>query len=224
MAITVLHPKRKKQVLGVLFDMDGVILDTEKLYTRFWQEAAQALGFPMTREQALAMRSLNRDVGRRKMERFFGPAVDYNLVRNERIRRMDEYVDRHGVEAKPGIRELLDALDDRGIPAAVTTSSPMERVERYLSPLGLLHRFREICTGYDVPRGKPEPDIYLLGAERIGVKPGNCIALEDSQAGLLSAFRAGCMEIFIPDQDPLREDMDPFAWGESLADVITLLP
>ena len=73
MSLEMLHPQWKRNIRGVLFDMDGVIVDTERLYTRFWQEAAQAFGCPMTREQALGMRSLNRDTAKEKMESYFGP-------------------------------------------------------------------------------------------------------------------------------------------------------
>jgi len=205
--------------------MDGVILDTEKLYTRFWQEAAQALGYPMTRGQALQMRSLNRDAGEARLQSFFGKEISYHAVRQERIRRMDAYIDTHGVEAKPGIRELLEALESRGIPTAIATSSPMERTERYLGQLGLYHRFTRICSGYQVPRGKPAPDIYLFAAESLSLPPQDCLALEDSPAGILSADWAGCMSVLIPDQDSLSPDMLPrlYACADCLTDVIDLL-
>ena len=118
MALEMLHPEWKKPVLGVLFDMDGVIVDTERLYTIFWQMAANQLGYPMTREQALGMRSLNRDTAKAKMESYFGPGTSYEAIRTRRIELMDPYVAEHGVDPKPGIYELLDALDARGIPAA----------------------------------------------------------------------------------------------------------
>lgn len=225
MAVTVYHPQKRRPVLGVLFDMDGVILDTEKLYTRFWQEAACALGYPMTREQALQMRSLNREAGAAKLQSFFGENISYHAVRQERIRRMDAYIDVHGVEAKTGIQELLDALEARGILTAIATSSPMERTERYLRQLSLYHRFTKICSGYQVPRGKPAPDIYRFAAESLSLPPENCIALEDSLAGILSAYRAGCMSVLVPDQDSLSPDMLPylFACAGSLTDVIELL-
>lgn len=218
-------PQWQKPIRGVLFDMDGLILDTERLYTRFWQEAAHAFDCPMTREQALGMRSLNRDTAKEKMESFFGPDTPYAAIRELRIRLMDEYITENGVEAKPGIRELLDALDAHGIPAAVTTSSSLERVNANLSKLNLLNRFARICQGSDVPTCKPEPEIYLYGAASLGLPPENCIALEDSPAGILSAYRAGCMPIMVPDQDQPDEKTRGFlfAKADSLADIIRLL-
>ena len=212
-------------VRGVLFDMDGIVLDTEKLYGRFWQEAAIALGYPMTWEQALGMRSLSRSAGQAKLESYFGHGISIEKVRAKRIELMDRYIEENGVEAKPGITELLDFLDEKGIPRAITTSSPRERVERYLEPLGLLKRFDKICTGYDVAKGKPEPDIYLYGAQSIGIEPKHCIALEDSPAGVLSAFRAGCMTVMVPDMDQPDDDTlgRLYAKADSLFDLVMLI-
>lgn len=218
--------KEKSPVRGVLFDVDGVILDTECLYSRFWMEACHFYGFPMTREQSLQMRSLNKTAGQEKLHALFGPAADYAVIRQKRIALMDAFVEKEGVAPKPGIYALLDALDTRGIPCAITSSSPRLRLESYLTPLNLYHRFAKVVSGYDVPRGKPEPDIYLRGAAELGLQPGECLALEDSPAGILSAYRAGCLPVMIPDQDQPNEDTLWMlcAMADNLADVIELLP
>lgn len=212
-------------VRGVLFDMDGVILDTETLYARFWREAATALGHTMSYEQALGMRSLSSIAGQAQLERYFGKGVSRAEFRAKRIELMDAYVDVHGVDLKPGIRELLDFLDEQGIKTAITTSSPLERVERYLGPHGLLQRFQRLCSGTEVAHGKPEPDIYLFGAACLGLKPEECIAIEDSPAGVLSAYRAGCMTVMVPDLDQPDGETEKllFAKADSLKDLITLV-
>lgn len=225
MAYTVLRQGEKPLIRGVLFDMDGVVLDTEKLYSRFWQEAAVALGYPMTQEQALGMRSLNRDAGQAQLEKYFGPGVSHPQVRMKRIELMEAYIEEHGVDPKPGVMELLTYLKEQGITTAITTSSPIERVRRYLDRLGYTDGFDRLCTVYEVPKGKPEPDIYLYGAASLGLKPEECLALEDSPAGLLSAYRAGCLPVMVPDQDPPTQQTMPllFALADSLTDVIGLL-
>ena len=213
-------------IRGVLFDMDGLVLGTEGLYCRFWREAAQSLGFPMTREQALGMRSLTREAGQQRLWDWFGPEADYDAVRRVRIERMDAYVANHPVAAKPGIEELLDALDELGIPKAIASSSPHDRIRAYLTPLGLYHRFDQICSSRDVAHGKPAPDIYRLAAARLGVPAESCLALEDSPTGILSAYRAGCRCILVPDQDQPDSQTQSLLWAkaDTLADVMELLP
>lgn len=212
-------------IKGILFDMDGLILDTEKLYTRFWQEAANALGYPMTREQAIGMRSLNREIGAAKLQSYFDRPIDYETVRNKRIELMNAYIDKEGVEAKPGILELLSYLKEKGIKTAIATSSPIERTTKYLASVGLENAFDELISGYMVKKGKPYPDIYVLAAEKLGLKPKECLALEDSRSGLLSASRAECYPVMIPDQDEPTPETEEilFAKVNNLECIISLL-
>lgn len=213
-------------IRGVLFDMDGLVLDTEVLYCRFWREAAKSLGFPMTRAQALSMRSLTREAGQQRLREWFGPDAEYDTFHRVRIERMDAYVAEHPVQAKPGIGTLLDALDRLGIPKAITSSSPHGRIQAYLTPLGLYQRFDQICSSRDVAQGKPAPDIYLLGAARLGLPPEDCLALEDSPTGALAAYRAGCRCILVPDQDQPDSQTQSLLWAkaDTLADIVQLLP
>ena len=227
MAVTYYHPEwgAERPIRGVLFDMDGLVLDSEILYTRFWMEAAKDLGYPMTLPQALGMRSLNRDAGQEKLREYFGPEISYPQVRSRRIELMDAYIAEHGIALKPGIRELLDYLKEAGIACAITSSSPMANIQRHLSAHDLLHRFDRLCSGYDVPNGKPAPDIYLHGAAALGLKPETCLALEDSPTGILSAYRAGCLPVMIPDQDQPDPSTQTilYACADFLTDVISIL-
>lgn len=224
MAIT-LYNENTPRIRGVLFDMDGLVLDTEKLYTRFWMEACQFYGFPMTREQALKMRAANSRLSEENLHSFFGPAADYRKCRAKRIELMDAYIEEQGVEPKTGIYELLDYLDSAGIPAAITSSSPVERIEKHLRSLNLFHRFQKVCSGYDVPWGKPAPDIYIHGAQSLGLRPAECLALEDAPTGLLAAYRAGCVTVMVPDLDQPDGETEKLlhAKADTLADIILLL-
>jgi len=215
----------QRPIRGILFDMDGLVLDSEALYTRFWREAANALGFPMTVEQSWGMRSLGKKLGQPYLESLFGPTVDYTSLRQKRIEMMDAYVEKYGIDAKPGIYELLDYMEENQIPGAITSSSPMEFIERHLSNANLLHRFQKLCSGHSIPNGKPAPDIYLLGAKELGLKPEECLALEDSPTGILSGYRAGCLPVMIPDLDQPNEDTQNllFAKADSLTDIIDIL-
>ena len=227
MAITFYNPQwgASRPIRGILFDMDGLVLDSESLYTRFWREAANALGYPMTVEQSLGMRSLGKKLGQPYLESLFDPGIDYSQVREKRIELMDAYVNQYGIPTKPGIFELLDYMEENRIPGAITSSSPMEFIERHLSDANLLHRFQKLCSGHSIPNGKPAPDIYLLGAVELGLKPEECLALEDSPTGILSAYRAGCLPVMIPDLDQPGEDTKKllYAKADSLTDVISLL-
>ncbi|MBE6921705.1 MAG: HAD family phosphatase [Ruminococcaceae bacterium] len=224
MAIT-LYNQNTPRIRGVLFDMDGLVLDTEKLYTRFWMEACRFYGFPMTRDQALKMRAANARLSEENLRSFFGPTVDYKKCRAKRIELMDAFIEENGVETKPGIFELLDALDTKGIPAAITSSAPKERIEKHLASVNLKHRFAAICSGHEVPHGKPAPDIYLHGAASLGLPPESCLALEDAPTGILAAHRAGCVTVMVPDLDQPDERTQKLlhARADSLLDVIKLL-
>ena len=224
MAITVFYPAMRK-IDAVLFDLDGVLLDTEKLYARFWQEAAHALGYPMTHQQALGMRSLSGSAGQAQLESYFGLGVSREVLRKKRIELMDAYIEENGVEAKAGAEQILACLRSRGMKLALATSSPMDRVQRYLGSLNLLQYFDAICSGHDVPHGKPAPDIYLWAAQCVGVPAENCLAVEDSPAGIASAYAAGCLPVFIPDQDEASEQTLQMlhAKADTLMDLIRLL-
>ena len=200
------------KIRGVISDMDGVILDSEKLYVRFWCEAGNFYGYPMQREHALGIRSMARPYAIERLQRWFGEGFDYDLVRNKRVALMDAYVSEHGIDAKTGARELLAYLKDNGYRVALATATPKDRAEAYLERLDLLKYFDVVASARMVAHGKPEPDIYLYAAEQLGLKPQECLALEDSPNGARSAHAAGCKTILVPDLD------DPSGQLEGLLD------
>jgi len=226
MALTIYHPQwgENRPIRGVLFDMDGLVVDTEKLYSRFWREACGFYGYRMSYEQSLKMRGLGGQAGEAMLHRFFGEDADYLQLRSKRIELMGAFVDEHGVELKPGILELMDFLEEKGIPAAITSSSPVSRIRKFLAPYGLDTRFRALCSGRDVSRGKPAPDIYLAGAATLGLPAGSCLALEDAPAGVEAAFQAGCLTVMVPDLDPPGEKVKAMLYGQAdcLSDVTQL--
>ena len=218
-------PQWGRPIKAVLFDMDGLVLDTEKLYSRFWMEACNFYGFPMTYEQSLGMRALNARLGEAKLKEYFGDAVDYPAVRAKRIELMEAFVDEWGVDLKPGIRELLHWMAENQIPGAIASSSPVPRIRKYLAFHGLDTAFTALCSARDVAKGKPEPDIYLHAAATLGFRAEDCLALEDAPSGIRSATAAGCLTVMIPDQDQPSEEMKSllYAKADSLADIIGLL-
>ena len=226
MAYEILKPEWGKcPIRGVLFDMDGLVLDSEILYSRFWREACAVHGYTMTYEQSLKMRALNTQMGIQTIHSFFGEEADYHAIRNTRIGLMDAFIAEYGVAVKPGIFELMQFLQDQGIRTAITSSSPLPRIRGHLSRHGLDTRFDALCSGYEVPKGKPEPDIYLHGAASLGLKPEECLALEDAPSGILSAYRAGCLPVMIPDLDQPGSETQQllYAKADSLTDIIDII-
>ena len=188
---------------GVVFDLDGLMIDTERLD---WQ-ASKAVG--AARGIDVDDDFLRQTIGRRlvdvepEFERRFGHAVRWRTFAGEIQSWREDYIARHGVPWKTGVAELLDHLDLRGIPRALATSTVREEA---MARMGLLFpRMHTAAFGDDVANGKPAPDIYLLAVERLGVPADRCLALEDSLPGVEAAERAGLTVIMVPDLVPSHE-------------------
>ena len=195
------------QIRAVLFDMDGTLIDTEKYYRIFWPKALAAFGYEMTDEQALAMRSLGRPFAPARLREWFGEELDYYVVREKRKTLMEEALARDGIRVKPGAEEILVFLRERGITTVVATATDRERACQYLQQTKLADYFDQVISATQVKEGKPSPDIYLYACEALGRKPEECIAVEDSPNGVLSAYRAGCRVVMVPDQTEPEDEL-----------------
>ena len=200
-------------IRAVIFDMDGTLVDTEKLYLRFWPEALGAFGYEISRENILSLRSMGRPYAPARFKEWYGEDFDYWAVRNYRKDLMEAYIDREGIEAKPGAREALEALRARGVLTAVATATDPERTRKYLAETGLIGYFDRLISATMVPRGKPAPDIYLYACRELGLDPAECVAVEDAPNGILSAYRAGLRVIMVPDLTEPDEELSKFLYA-----------
>lgn len=184
---------------AVLFDLDGLIIDTEKYYQKAWIQAANEMGFKMTVKEQLYLRSCNRKYAEPLMKSFFGPDFDYVRVKTRRREIMDEDLKELGIEKKPYADEILDYLKKAGIKRALVTATEEKRARVYLKEIGLEDKFDRVICADMVKNGKPDPDIYLFACEQINESPSACLALEDSPNGVRSANGAGVDVIMVPD-------------------------
>ncbi len=183
----------------MVFDMDGLMLDTEPLYRSASRSAAAELGYDFS--DALYASLIGRAAAdvEAGIVAALGAAFPLAEFRAGWLRHWELLVDAGGIALKPGLPDLLDALAAAGIPAAVATSTHRERAHFSLRAAGLGGRFDVIVSGDQVTRGKPAPDIYLESAARLGVGPRDCVALEDSEAGIVAAAAAGMHALLVPD-------------------------
>lgn len=191
---------------AVIFDMDGVLIDTERHLFDCWKQAAAEAGYTLTKEQLLGIRSLAAEFAIPHFRELMGEEFDYQAIRSRRKELMSAYIAEHGIDKKPCVDELLDYLHSHGYKTAVATATDPERAEKYLRSIGIYEKFDKVVCATTVPHGKPMPDVYLYACEQIGEKPLDCVAIEDSDNGALSAHRAGCHVVMVPDlAGPLPE-------------------
>jgi beta-phosphoglucomutase-like phosphatase (HAD superfamily) len=213
-----------RDVQAVVFDMDGLLVDSESLFRDVMMESSRRRGVHLPIEVFLRMVGLQSDASRLVAMSHFGEGFDYDGWMADAWALAHAEID-VGVAVKTGVVELLDFLDRAAIPSAVATSSGHASVERQLRPPGLIGRFRTVVAAGDYARGKPAPDPYLVAAERLGVDPAHCLALEDSHNGVRAAHAAGMMTIMVPDLLDATEEMQGLciAIADTLHDVRALI-
>ncbi len=192
-------------VKAVVFDMDGLLVDSEVVYCEALTAQALAMG------HVLPLAVMKRMIGHtwagsaHVLVDHFGQAFDTDLMREGSVERFYDLA-AAGIALKAGVSELLDHLEALGIPKGVATSSRRVDLEHHLGGHGIIDRFQAILAHGDYSHGKPHPEPYLKAAEALGVDPADCLALEDSHNGVRSASAAGMMTVMVPDMlDPTEE-------------------
>ncbi len=209
----------KNSIEAVIFDMDGLMLDTEPISQLAWQIAGRELGFaipPSLSLQAIGRNSKGiKTLFRAKLEETF--PIDLFLERANI--HYCEMLREKPAPVKPGVFEMLDYLEVEGIPSGVGTSTRRTLAEHKLDSTGLAERFEFVVAGDEVENGKPAPDIFLRVAELLQTEPEKCLVLEDSEMGVRAAIAAGMTVFMIPDLIVPTPEIERMAHGifESLS-------
>jgi beta-phosphoglucomutase len=208
---------------GVIFDMDGVLIDSGAHHRAAWRALLDELGVAPARPDYWRL-TIGRP-GNEAVELLLGRELSWTEARRLADRKRDHYLRlaRHGLPAVRGVTTFLDELATASIPCAVATSASRGDVDRLLGPLGLRERFGAVVAAEDVRFGKPDPEVYLLAAEGLGVPPRACLVFEDSVVGVQAARRAGMRVIGVATahtEDELRaagaasviDDFEGLSW------------
>ncbi|CAK1693066.1 putative Haloacid dehalogenase-like hydrolase/2-DEOXYGLUCOSE-6-PHOSPHATE PHOSPHATASE 2 [Vibrio crassostreae] len=184
---------------AAIFDMDGLLLDTERLCMQVFEEACHAQGVPFLQDVYLGIIGCNAKTIEQIFRNGYGEGLDYPALNNEWRTRYSAIVKNQAIPVKDGVIELLEWLKSNDIPIAVATSTQLDIAKKKLELAGLDSYFTSLSTGCEVTHGKPHPEIYLLAAERLGVAPETCLAFEDSNNGIRASMAANMISFQIPD-------------------------
>ena len=190
---------------GVIFDWDGVVIDSSAQHERSWEILAQEVSKPLPEGHfKLGFGKKNQVIIPEILQWTLNPDEVQQLAnRKEEIYR--ELLIDSGVDILPGARELLTALREEGIPAAVGSSTPKGNLDAIFSLTGLDEYFKAVVCGDDVTNGKPAPDVFLLAAQKLGLPAADCLVIEDAHAGIEAARRAGMRVLAVATTNPLQE-------------------
>lgn len=189
------------------FDLDGVLINTEPLYFRFWKEASLFYGHEMSDEEALNMRSLDPVLGQEFFDSFHKD-LNYKTVREKRKELMYKYLENHPIDLKEGAIEVLTYLRKNNKHVYIVTANKKDKATRIMKEVGLFDLADDIISAKDAKRGKPFPYVYLDACKFVNKKPEEVIVFEDSPNGLKSSHGAGCFTVMVEDMSLYSKDMD----------------
>lgn len=185
--------------MDVIFDMDGLMFDTERVFVKAWDYAGEKIGVGKAGYMVYKTLGMNIKASYNVWKTEFGDRYQEEELRKYTKEFLQKYYAENKVPVKKGLYVLLDYLKKAGVKMAVASSSPRWEVEKHLKDAGIYDYFVGIVCGDMIQNSKPDPEIYLKACELLERKPSDCLALEDSKNGLLSAHRAGCKPIMVPD-------------------------
>ena len=194
-------------IKAVIFDMDGVIFDTERVYLEIWQSVFEKYGYKMTKELYITVMGTGRKNVIKTFLENFGDDLPIEKMYEEKDNQLFYLIENQGIPLKKGVKELFSMLKEKNYKIALATSAKRDRVEKQIKDKWLKESFDAIVCGDDVEKGKPSPDIFLKAAKKIDVEPENCFVVEDSPAGIKAAFSGGMKGIHVEDLKAADEDI-----------------
>ena len=187
------------KIKAVLFDMDGVIFDTERAYLDTWIKVFCKYGYEMKKEIYISVMGTGRKNVKKTFVNIFGEDLPIEDMYKEKDQLLAKIIDEGKVPLKSGAEEILLYLKESGYKIALATSAKRDRVDKQVNMAGIGKYFNAIVSGDDVSNGKPDPEIFLKAADKLGVLPEECIVIEDSPAGIEAAFNGHMYGIHVED-------------------------
>lgn len=194
-------------IKGVIFDMDGLMFDTERLSTQGWIYCGKVLGINIDLDFINSFKGTGREYSCRLFKDRFGDFFDYEKARKIRTEFMLRYIEENGMPVKKGLIELLEFLKKNNVKCAVATSTIRELAEIYFEKSDVKKYFDAFIYGNMVEKGKPEPDIFIKAIDELKINKEDCIIFEDSPAGIKAGYKAGIKVIAVADMIPLNKDI-----------------
>ena len=213
-------------IKAVLFDIDGLMVDTESLATEAFIHSAKKQGYDMTKEETLMVLGFTTKSIHEFWENYFKNSdVSGKQLVDDHYKYIENVLFTTGPKKMPYIEELLKYLKENNYKVAVASSSNMNHIINNMEKTGLKKYIDEFASGAEVKNGKPAPDVFLLAAERLGVEPKKCLVLEDSKAGVIAGSSAGAKVIMVPDMFKPDDECKEKAYKivNNLGEVINML-